>query len=428
MHYVIIGCSYAAVGAVEAIREVDGTGKIVVVADEPYGAYCRPLLPHFLEGEMSLEEIYYRPPEFFSDMHVATRLGLAVKRIDPKHNQVALADGEVLDFDRLLIATGGKPTIPPMPGSDASGVYTLTRLDDAQRISAWVKQGGVGQVVIIGAGLICLNTLRALTGIQITLVELLPRVMGLALDDAASAVVERRLKERGIGVLTGTTVTEILRDQVGRVRGVMLSTGAELPCQMVLFAVGVRPNFALLDESGITVKRGIVVDEHMQTSMADIYAAGDVIEAYDLLNDERRVIAILALAYEQGRIAGWNMGGRVTRYGGGIALNSMSLFGLPIMTMGITLTDNRPDLTALVHRSDGLYRKLVFRGDVLVGAILIGDVASGGILTSLIKSRRPLEFPREQLLRGDLVEVQVAREATATSKIGTWARPAPSSV
>jgi nitrite reductase (NADH) large subunit len=427
MRYVIIGSSYAAIGAVEAIRRADGTGEIVVVADEPYGAYCRPLLPHYLEGEMSLEDIYYRPPEFFSQMRLDTRLGLTVKSIDPEGRQVVLADGEALAFDKLLISTGGKPTIPPTPGSDAEGVFTLTRLDDARRISEWVKRAAVRHVVIIGAGLICLNTLRALTGTQITLVELLPRVMGLALDDEASHIIEQRLTEHGIDVRTSTTVSEILRNDGARVRGVKLSTGGELPCQMVLFAVGVRPSFSLLEGSGITVKRGIVVDEHMQTSAADVYAAGDVVEAYDLLNDERRVIAILSLAYEQGRVAGLNMAGRVTRYPGGIALNSMSLFGLSLMTMGITLTDKRPDLTALVYRSEGLYRKLIFRGDTLVGAILIGDVASGGILTSLIKSRRPLAFPREQLLRSDLVEVQVAREAAATRKMGAWARPAASS-
>ncbi len=428
MRYVIIGCSYAAIGAVEAIRRADGTGQIFLVADEPYGAYCRPLLPHYLEGEMSLDEIYYRPPEFLSKMRVDTRLGLTVKRIDPERHQVILADGEALTFDKLLISTGGKPTIPPTLGSDAAGVFTLTRLDDARRISEWVKRVGVRQVVIIGAGLICLNTLRALTGMKITLVELLPRVMGLALDGEASSIVEQRLREHEVDVLTSTTVSEILKNEEGQVRGVISSTGAKLPCQMVLFAVGVRPNFAPLEGSNIAFKRGIVVDEHMQTSVPDVYAAGDVVEAYDLLNDERRVIAILPLAYEQGRVAGSNMAGRMTRYPGGIALNSMSLFGLSLMTMGVTLTDNRPDLTALVQRSEGLYRKLIFRGDILVGAILIGDVASGGILTSLIKSRRPVAFPREQLLRGDLVEVQVAREVAATRKMGTWARPAASSV
>ncbi len=151
MTYVIIGSSYAAIGAVEAIREVDATGEIVIVSDEPYGPYCRPLLPHYLEGEMRLEEIYYRPPEFFSEMRVDKRLGLTVNRIDPEHHQVILTDGEVLSFDKLLISTGGKPTIPPTPGSDASGVFTLTRLDDARRISEWVKRIGVRQAVIIGA-------------------------------------------------------------------------------------------------------------------------------------------------------------------------------------------------------------------------------------------------------------------------------------
>ncbi len=413
MRYVIIGCSYAAVGAVEAIREVDAAGEIIVVADEPYGAYCRPLLPHYLEGGMRLEQIYYRPPEFFSQMRVEARLGQTVTRIDPARHQVTLADGSALAFDRLLIAAGGKAAIPPTPGSDAKGVFTLIRLDDAHKMSAYIHDVGVKQAVIIGAGLICLNTLRALTGTHITIVELLPRVMGLALDDEASRMVEQRLKANGVDLRTGTTVTKILKNRKRQVRAVALSTGDELPCQMVLVAVGVRPNLALVEGPGIAVKRGIVVDDHLQTSAPGVYAAGDVVEAYDVVNEERRVIAILPLAYEQGRIAGWNMAGRETRYVGGLALNSMSLFGLPLMTMGITLTDNHPGLTALVHRADGVYRKLVFRGDVLVGAILIGDVASGGVLTGLIKSRKPITFSREQLLRGDFLGYEVARQARA---------------
>lgn len=413
MRYIIIGCSYAAVGAVEAIRAEDAAGEIIVISDEPYGSYARPRIPHYLEGETRLEKIYYRRPEFFTQMRVEMRLGERVTRIDPARREVTLAEGNALAYDRLLIATGGRPTVPPTPGSDAKGVFTLIRLDEAKKLSAWIKEVGVKRAVVIGAGLIGLNTIPALTGMALTLVELLPRVMGLALDDDASRIVEQRLKDHGIDVRTGTTVKQILSNGDGQVRAVTLSTGEELPCQLVLFAVGVRPNHGLVEGSGVAIQRGIVVDERMQTSAPDIYAAGDVVEAYDIVNEDRRVIAILPLAYEQGYVAGSNMAGRAVRYPGGLALNSMSLFGLPLMTMGITLTANTPGLTALVHRADGVYRKLVFRGDALVGAILIGDVASGGILTALIKSRQPIMLSKEQLLRGDFLDYEVARQARA---------------
>lgn len=415
MRYVMIGCSYAAAGAIEAIRAEDPAGPIVVIADEPYGSYARPRIPHYLEGETNLEKMYYRPPEFFERMRVERRLGETVTRIDPATHQVVLAGGQALAYDKLLVATGGRPTVPPTPGSDSKGVFTLIHLDEAKKLSAWIAEVGVKQAVVIGAGLIGLNTLPALAGMKLTLVELLPRVMGLALDDEASGLVERRLKDNGVDVRTGTTVKQIVSDGDGRVRAVTLSTGDELPCQLVLFAVGVRPNHGLVDGSGIAVQRGIVVNERMETTVPDIYAAGDVVEAYDMVNEDRRVIAILPLAYEQGRVAGANMSGRAARYAGGLALNSMTLFGLPIMTMGITLTDNRPDLSALVHRADRVFRKLVFRGDVLVGAILLGDLAGGGILTGLIKSRQPVAAPKEQLLRGDLVDYAVARQARATA-------------
>lgn len=414
MRYVIVGNSYAAVGAVESIRELDSQGEIVIISDEPYHAYGRPLITYWIGGEVSDDQMDYRPAAWYERKRVETRLGQAVTQVDPAGRRVILEDGEQVAYDRLLICTGGQPIIPPIEGVDAEGVFTMTRFDDARAFKAWANQERVQAGVNIGAGLIGLSVFKALKGVQIklTLVELLDRVLGLALDHQSSALIERRLAEAGVDVRTASAAEAILKDEQGRVEAVRLKSGAVIPCQTVIVAVGVRPNAGLLQGSGIEVNRGVVVDETLRTNVEGVYAAGDVAEAWDVINQKNQVIAILPVAYEQGRVAGWNMAGGNRVYPGGIPLNSLPIFDLPLMTMGITLTDDRPDLDVLVHQADGgkTYRKLVFQGERLVGAILVGDVAHGGVLTSLIRSRQPVAYDRQALLKGDPLQVEIARQ------------------
>jgi len=207
------------------------------------------------------------------------------------------------------------------------------------------------------------------------------------------------------------------------VRAVRLKGGDEIPCQTVVMAVGMRPNVDLLEGSGVEVDRGIVVDDGMRTNVANVYAAGDVVKTWDIVNETSHVIAILPLAYEQGRIAGWNMAGAARRYPGGIPLNSLPIFDTSLMTMGITITDDRPDLDVLVHQeADRVYRKLVFRGDRLVGAILVGDIAHGGVLTSLIRSQAPVTYDRQAMLTGDPLDIEVTRQREAARKNVLWER------
>ncbi|MEK7278561.1 MAG: FAD-dependent oxidoreductase [Chloroflexota bacterium] len=436
MRYVIIGNSYAAVGAVESIRELDQAGEIVIISDEPYRAYGRPLITYWIAGAVREDQMDYRPEAWYERQRVQTKLGRAGTQVDPASRQVTLDDGERVAYDQLLICTGGTPIVPPIEGVDAKGVFTMTRFDDAKALKAWADQKRVKAGVIVGAGLIGLSVFKAAKGVKIklTLIELLDRVLGLALDYESSAMIEKRLAEAGVDVRTSSGAEAIIKDKQGRVKAVRLKGGEEIKCQTVVMAVGVRPNVGLLKDSGIKINRGVVVDDRMRTSAPDVYAAGDVVEAYDVINEKNQVIAILPLAYEQGRVAGWSMAGRDSLYPGGIPLNSLPIFDLPLMTMGITLTEDQPApsassgqvLDVRVHKADGVYRKLVFRGDRLIGAILVGDVAHGGTLTWLIRSRLPVTLDRDLLLRGDPLEVEAARQLGAAEKNKLWARtPAP---
>ncbi|HBY94902.1 MAG: FAD-dependent oxidoreductase [Ardenticatenaceae bacterium] len=432
MRYVIAGNSYAAVGAVESIRARDPHGEIVIISDEPYRAYSRPLITYWIAGEVRKDQLDYRPAAWYERNRIQTRLGHRVTQVDPPNRQVVLEDGEAVAYDRLLICTGGTPIVPPIEGADAEGVFTMTRFDDARAFKAWCEQEHVEAGAIVGGGLIGLSVFKAMKGVKIklTLVELLDRVLGLALDHDSSAMIEAALRRAGVDVRTASGAEAILKDERGRVRAVRLKGGEEVPCQTVVMAVGVRPNTGLLKESGIQINRGVVVNERMETSVPGVYAAGDVAEAYDVVNEQHQVIAILPLAYEQGRVAGANMAGGGRVYPGGIALNSLPIFDLPLMTMGITLTDGHPNpstgsgrvLDVLVHSGDGVYRKLVFQGDRLVGAILVGNVAHGGVLTWLIRSKLPVTHDRQALLTGDPLEIEIARQLNAVEKSGPWVR------
>ncbi|MDI6800277.1 MAG: FAD-dependent oxidoreductase [Actinomycetota bacterium] len=401
MRYVIIGNSYAGVAATEAIREVDGQGEITIISNEPYSTYARPLISYYLSGKVSEEKMFYRDSSFYQDNFVNLLLDQEVAEISPARKSVILSSGQEVLYDKLLISTGGKPFVPPMKGLEAKNIFTFTAWDDAKGLKELATKGR--KAVVIGGGLIGLKASEGLnnSGADVTIVELGERLLALALDEAAGEMVSRRLAEAGIKAITSHTVTEILADEDGNVRGVLLDDGRKLDCEILVVAIGVRPNVEPFKESGIEIDRGIVVDEYMRTSLDDVYAAGDVVQAYDILNKRASVIAIVPLAYEQGRLAGLNMAGQKRPYQGGMIMNSVEVYGLPVMTMGLTLAGEGYEVA--IHNESGLYRKLIFEGKRLVGAILVGDVSYGGVLTSFIRSQKEIDKIKSDLIEGDFL-------------------------
>ncbi len=410
MRYLIIGNSYGGLAAAEAIRKRDKRGEIIVLSQEQHEAYGRPLISYYLGGEVSETRMHYRPPAFYRQYRINVRINSTVKGILTHQHAVALADGSQLDYDRVLIATGGKPFVPPMKGTDARGVFTFTTRKDADDIKAWLPR--VKEAVVIGGGLIGLSAADALRhrgGVRVTIVEMLPRVLGLALDEEGSSILENRISKLGTRVVTEDSVVEITGDDQGYVKGVVLKSGRELSCQMVVIAIGVRPAVDILKDTGIQINRGVAVDRHMQTNLEDVYAAGDVVESRDIVNEDNRIIAILPVAYEHGLIAGANMSGTPLQYPGGIAMNSMPKFEMSVMTMGLTL--DQPGLEAVRYSHGTDYRKFLFREDKLVGTILIGDTTAGGVLTAIIKKQEPLDrATKEHVMAGDYSSLVVKRK------------------
>lgn len=395
MKYVIIGNSYAGVGAVEGIRELDGEGAITMISDEPYLAYARPLISYALCGSVPPRNMYYRGPSFYKNNNVRLVLGKKVVQIDISRRRISLEDGEVFAYDRLLISAGGEPFVPPVKGIDAHNIFSFTKWDDAKRIRRIAR--GKDRVVVYGGGLISLKAAEGLheLGLGVTIVAR-RRMLAAALDEVTGGILERQLMNNGIALRIGRTVKEVLSDGKGDVCGIVLDNGRRLRCEILILAVGTRPRTELAEKAGIRINRGIVVDRLMMTSVSDIYAAGDVTEAYDALRNEGSVIAIVPLAYEQGRVAGCNMAGGHRQYSGGIAMNSINVYRLPIMTMGSA--NQRSDAYEVqAFRRGKVYRKLVFEGNRLVGAVLVGEIDYAGILTRFIRSRTDITQIKKEL-------------------------------
>jgi len=336
MHYLIIGNSAAAVGAIEAIRRCDAENPITVVADEPHHVYSRPLISYLLGGMVDEGRMDYRPRDFYTRHRVETMLGVEVTRVDPAGQSLTLAGGGTLAYDRLLIATGGRPFVPPVPGVDLEGVFTFTRLDDARSMARYIEQHEARSALVVGGGLIGLKTAEALMarGLRVTIVELADRILSMTFDHTASKLAESLLRRAGADVRTGLTVKEIV-ERKGRVDHAVLQDGERAECDLVVFAIGVRPNVGLIaPEAGIRVNRGIVVNRRMQTSVPNVYAAGDCAEGYDMLLGENRPIAIWPNAYRQGYVAGCNMAGVEREYEGGMPMNSVEVCGVPTIFGG----------------------------------------------------------------------------------------------
>ncbi len=396
--YVIIGNSAAAVGAIEGIRSCDKDGEITVISNESYHAYSRPLISYFLARQVDTSKMFYRDKDFYRKNKVKTMLGKKAVALDFEKKVVSLEDKQEVGYDKLLIATGGNPFVPPLRGLDKDNIFTFTTWDDAKKLDKLVDK--IEKVVVIGGGLIGMKATEALKarGLKVVVVELADRVLSLALDKKASDMVEERLKDVGIEVITDNTVTEITGP--GRkVEGVLLKDGSAVDCDAVIVAIGVKPNTELVGGTEIDVNRGIVVDENMQTNVPGVYAAGDVAEAPELLSEEKRVIPIWPGAYSQGNVAGHHMAGGEKEYLGALPMNSIEFFGLPTISVGMSNAGGKDfEVLSKYDPKEKSYKRIVLKDDVMVGALFIGAVDRAGIYTGLIKEKADVKNFKEELL------------------------------
>jgi NAD(P)H-nitrite reductase large subunit len=384
MRYIIIGGSAAGVSAIEAIRALDHTSEIDLFTDEELPLYSRVLLTYYIAGVIPKEELHFRPLEFFEQFNVTPHLAKRVETVSTDSKSIQTEDGENHRFDKLLIATGSAPKVLDIPGVENEGVYGLRNMGHAQEIIT--RSEKTDTVSILGGGLIGLRDGYALAarGMKVRMIVKSNRVLSQMLDEESSAMVQKRLEEHGIEVRTGRDAIEILGK--GHVEGIVLDNGEKIACQMVIVGKGVNPNVELVSGSNIKIQEGIVADEHMMTNLPDIYVAGDVAETYDITLGKTAMNAIWPCAFEQGRIAGLNMAGHEARYVGSFRMNSLDIYGLPAVSMGIT----RPagdGLEEVTRKTRNTYRKLVLEDGRIVGAILVGQIQKAGLLSTLLRKK-----------------------------------------
>jgi NAD(P)H-nitrite reductase large subunit len=339
MRYVIIGNSATGIGAAESIRTVDKDAKITIVGDEPHHVYSRPLISHFIAGQIGLEEMRYRPADFYKRFRIEPRLGVRAESLDADRRAIKLADGKTIHYDKLLLATGSIQKFPPIKGREHSGVFDFWTRAHAVQIYERVSGCDVqlcSTAVVVGAGLVGIQAAFGLrgAGLDVVLIELLPSILSRVLDAPAAELTQAILEAGGVRVLTSRSVAEIIGSDDEGVSGVMLDNGRKIDCGLVVKATGVAPNLALVKHSPVATNMGIIVNEYFETNIKDVCAAGDVAET-STSRGQMFVSADWPNAHAQGRIAGLNMAGRATAYAGSIGMTSMPLFGKAIVSQGI---------------------------------------------------------------------------------------------
>ncbi len=400
--YAIVGNSAAGIGAVEGIRSVDRKGSITVVSDEPYRTYSRPLISYYLGGKVQPRNMYYRSKGFYKKNYVNTLLGRRVQKVKRTKKELELSSGDKIIYKKLLLATGGVPFVPPIKDLGGPGVFTFTTWDDAKKLASEATDNK--KVVVIGGGLIGLKAVEGLVeiGCDVTVVELADRVLSTILDKQGSDIFTRHLKDLGVNVYTADTVVDIIRHDGKGITGVRLKSGRRISCEIVVVAIGVKPNVELAVDAKLSVDRGIIVDRYMKTSASGIYAAGDVVETYDVLAEVKRPQPIWPNACNQGKIAGQNMAGGKREYDGSFGMNSLEICGLPAITVGLFDVSNKKyQIKMDKDKEKKIYKKLVILDDRIIGAIFIGDIDRAGIITGLIKDKVNIsEFKADLLMEG----------------------------
>jgi nitrite reductase (NADH) large subunit len=395
MKHVIVGNGVAGATAAQSIVRADPSAEVHIFGAEPYLYYRRPLLWEFIAGQIEQDELIFRPPEWYAQRGIHLHLGVPATTLDPAAHRLTLADGSQADYDRALLATGGRPFVPPCEGTDKEGVFTLRTLDDARAIKAYAQQ--VATAVVIGGGLLGLETARALhtAGLDVTVVEFFPYLLPRQLDQEGAQVLQSLLEAQGLRVITGATTEAVLGNVCADC--IRLKDRRIVAGDLVLFSTGIRSEVSLAQEAGLEVNRGIVVDGHLQASAEDVFAAGDAAE-FDGL-----VYGIIPPAIEQARVAAANMvAPGSTTYTGTLPTTTLKVAGAELTSLGECVVEG-DEYTQLRHAdpATGHYRKVVLRDGHIVGAILLNDRERTKPATQLVERGVDVSAFTDRLLDDD---------------------------
>jgi NAD(P)H-nitrite reductase large subunit len=397
MEYVILGNGIAGVCAAETIRQFDPEGGIAMVADEAITPYSRPMISMVLAGQVASDKLPIRSNSFYEDLKITTVLGNRVSEIDVDQKRVMTQNGTSLQFDRLLIATGADPRPIKAEGMDLKNIFFMRTEAHIRNMLAVIPQAK--KALVLGGGLVGFKAAYGLLqrGLDVTMLITSGYPLSMQVDETAGKLILDELRDCGLEVRVGISVEGF--EGNGSVTGAALSDGTRTSCDLVVVGKGVLPAVSFVPRDKIDIDLGILVNEHMETSTAGIFAAGDVAESVDISRKTRWVNAIWPEAVTQGRIAGTNMTGRPMRYKGSLSRNVLRVLNLDVMTMGLVNPPDTPEYEVICAGEPRrrTYRKLVFRNNILTGAVLINAIEQGGIFMGLIQNEIPLNVPNRVL-------------------------------
>jgi NAD(P)H-nitrite reductase large subunit len=416
--HLIVGGGTAGINAIRTIREEERERSEItlVSAERPYS---RMVLPYYLDRSIAESHVFTATAKALAAWGVKTHLGRRAAALDPKANVCTLDDGTKVAYDDCLIATGSSAVRAPVPGADGPGVHSFWTLDQARAVLTAITPGS--HVVMVGAGFIAFTILNSILslGARLTIVEVAPRILPRMIDAAGAGLVEAWLRKHGVAIRTGARLARI-EDARGKKR-LRFAGAADLVADVVIMATGIKTNLDWLKGSGVTINHGVVVDEHQRASVPNVYAAGDVAEGRDLITGAGAVHAIEPTAQEHGRIAGANMAGRDVRYRGSLIINIVEVCHLDVASFG-AWDDAKAEAASGVRADRPAYRKLLFRGDRLTGAIILGPSSDiwttndVGMLKGLVQSGVSLARWKAHLTRNpfDVKPAFIASRTTST--------------
>jgi nitrite reductase (NADH) large subunit len=400
--YVIIGASAAGSSAAETLRRHAPKAQITVVSDEKI-TYSKPLLSYYLAGHLGEEQLFFKAPDFY-ERYGIQRIHARAVGLRPEKSIVELSDGQKLQYDKLLLATGAAPRFPKVEGIRREGVFGLRKLEDAQGILA--RLPSTKRAVVLGGGLVGLKAAAALKerGLSVTVLVDSPHVLSQMIDESSARIFEKIFEQNGVTIYTKAKPVAVLGTQ--RIEGVQLASGEVVECDVVVVGKGVDTRLELLEGTPIRKDYGVLVDDYLRTSVENIYAAGDVAQARDVLRGEPWINALWPCAVEQGRVAALNMLGRAMSYRASMRMNSVQFFGVPVISAGLAVLTPGPlggrpgehDETLESRPAPGIYRKIFLKDETIVGFVLVGDVQAAGVLRILMERRVNVAPIKEELL------------------------------
>jgi nitrite reductase (NADH) large subunit len=390
---VIVGNGMAAARLVDELAKVAlGRYAIAVIGAEPRLAYNRVLLSSVLAGETASHEIELKPADWWRDRGVTVKYNCLATEIDVGRRELKIANDESIEFSKLILATGSTPLRLNVPGADLLGVHTFRDTRDVDLLLTLAAQKK--RVVVVGGGLLGLEAAYGLAkaGAPVTLIHLMDRLMERQLDAPAAALLKSLVERKGIEILLNANTARIIGET--RVEGVELVDGRRIEAEAVIFAAGIRPNVALAKEAGISVNRGVVVDDHLETSAPDVFALGECAEHRGIC------YGLVEPAYEQARVLARYLAGRDAGYQGSVVATNLKVSGVSVFSAGDFIGESGSEAIVLSDLKRGTYKKLVISDGRLTGAVLIGDVGDALWYLELIRNREPIAKIRTDMMFG----------------------------